>query len=874
VLKFLALAAYRYASIPLNRYRSDRPVTVVFHQKARSATSWGDLGDSIVFSRRGSPPRSDFYGRWAPRLLAAKNATIVTDVPLEGYVHAFTKRHGIPVRTLENGLVTARPGKPTERLQGPHPAFRAMPGAELKAQLARAIPLFLYMPWIPEHGDKLIAKIDGDEDFGLAPFDLIDGHERAETRRNVLRYARANPDHYRRMVIRRLVPLRASVSGFIVTFDWSPVMRIIVSVCQELGIPTILVPHESVFVDRQKYYWCPKSGASVPISDVTLGWGRLQQEIFLERAYPSERYLPVGAPKFDVYHDYTPDLARGQYHSLFGLDGRKKTILFASQPLDSQLDSKTARQAQRAAIADLMSLCETFDAQLIVRLPPSRDDILGTDMRSQILASDYAAFDDATCYLVGAEEALYHADIVSSVNSTMLFEGALLGRPALSMKYVEFDPFWEKAGIPAARSLDEAKPIVEAMLSGRWVHPADGMAWAADMFGIGTFDGKAADRIRAFLLQVVAGKVGILEQSRPGTVATLLAGQPIDVAGVPLRESTLKIDPLPLLQLLRARSLQTSLRHLEDVSSANLFIDVLDASPANRQRLRETARLLAKPLVFVGQAPLPIRAPADSFDGAPINVSHALAIVIDDIAHIQDATRASRLEKRLQEGPDLTEAERRRAEAIIAGMATLPHSPASSAAQKNINEKRTILLVDERRNSPSVALGMAGAETFEAMLNDVVSTHEDCDIVIATVGGQGGPAGFLATLQTENERHAKIRTVSVGADIMAALEDADEVHVVTSDLGFHALFAGKVVHVHGMPFYAGWGITRDRQSMARRSRNRTLVEIVHFACIEASRYLDPATGRPVEIEEALEQQAQVATVQPTNPPHMPGDEAA
>ncbi|MCR6501675.1 hypothetical protein MUO32_21785 [Shinella sp. CPCC 101442] len=50
-------------------------------------------------------------------------------------------------------------------------------------------------------------------------------------------------------------------------------------------LPTVLIPHESVFVNRSKYYWAPSSQASIPLSDVILGWGSLQKEIFAGRGY-------------------------------------------------------------------------------------------------------------------------------------------------------------------------------------------------------------------------------------------------------------------------------------------------------------------------------------------------------------------------------------------------------------------------------------------------------------------------------------------------------------------------------------------------------------------------------------------------------------
>src|SRR5690606_18932662 len=109
----------------------------------------------------------------------------------------------------------------------------------------------------------------------------------------------------------------------------------------------------------------------------------------------------VGAPKFDSYFHYAPMLSRQQFCTLFGLNPDRKIILFASQPLDSQLDTTEARTSQRAAISDLHAYCQKSDAQLIVRLPPSKDDILGPVLRDALLQSPHSAVDDATCYMVG-----------------------------------------------------------------------------------------------------------------------------------------------------------------------------------------------------------------------------------------------------------------------------------------------------------------------------------------------------------------------------------------------------------------------------------------------------------------------------------------
>ncbi len=166
----------------------------------------------------------------------------------------------------------ATSGKDTPTTQTDIPDwYNATPALELKANLKSDKNIFLFIPWIAEHSQSLIAKLDGSNDYVLAALDLVSGLQKDEIRRAVSRFARENPALYRQMVVRRLAPLRNRISGVIFTFDWAAPMRIISSVCLELGIPRILIPHESVFADRDKYYWDVTGQASLPAADVILG---------------------------------------------------------------------------------------------------------------------------------------------------------------------------------------------------------------------------------------------------------------------------------------------------------------------------------------------------------------------------------------------------------------------------------------------------------------------------------------------------------------------------------------------------------------------------------------------------------------------------
>ncbi|WP_176217209.1 capsular polysaccharide biosynthesis protein [Chromobacterium violaceum] len=105
------------------------------------------------------------------------------------------------------------------------------------------------------------------------------------------------------------------------------------------------------------------------------------------------------------------------------------------------------------------------------------------------------------------------------------------------------------------------------------------------------------------------------------------------------------------------------------------------------------------------------------------------------------------------------------------------------------------------------------------------------------------PASELAALADQ---------VAAEADIAGCLAEADEIHTMTSQAGFEALLQGKTVHCYGMPFYAGWGLTIDRQPMPHRQRRLTLDELIYGALIAYPRYALPGCDGFARVEAVME----------------------
>jgi capsular polysaccharide export protein len=108
-------------------------------------------------------------------------------------------------------------------------------------------------------------------------------------------------------------------------------------------------------------------------------------------------------------------------------------------------------------------------------------------------------------------------------------------------------------------------------------------------------------------------------------------------------------------------------------------------------------------------------------------------------------------------------------------------------------------------------------------------------------------------------------------DIRPLFAEVNALHTMTSLAGFEALLRGLPVTCWGRPFYAGWGLTTDMESLDRRQRRLTLDELVAGSLILYPRYQDPVTGLPCPPEVLLDRLANSgawAGISPRSPAYL------
>ena len=167
--------------------------------------------------------------------------------------------------------------------------------------------------------------------------------------------------------------------------------------------------------------------------------------------------------------------------------------------------------------------------------------------------------------------------------------------------------------------------------------------------------------------------------------------------------------------------------------------------------------------------------------------------------------------------------------------------------------KNKVLVIDQSYGDMSISYGWANEYTFKNMLEVAIKENYNADIIIKT-----HPDALVKNSErakcyySSEDIKENVYLMAEEINPISLLEIVDKVYVCTSQLGFEALMLGKEVHVFGMPFYAGYGLTIDYQKCERRKNNRTLEEIFYITYINYSYYVNPEKEERCEIEEAID----------------------
>lgn len=154
--------------------------------------------------------------------------------------------------------------------------------------------------------------------------------------------------------------------------------------------------------------------------------------------------------------------------------------------------------------------------------------------------------------------------------------------------------------------------------------------------------------------------------------------------------------------------------------------------------------------------------------------------------------------------------------------------------------RKVILVPGQVEADASIRYGSPDLRTNDALLQRVREAEPDAFLIFKAHPDLVAGA-----------RHGKLLPIDVCAladltvtrgNVLDWLDSCDEVHTMTSTVGFEAILRGVPVVTYGSPFYAGWGLTRDHLPCPRRTRKLSIEELVCGALIRYPRYLNPVSG--------------------------------
>jgi capsular polysaccharide export protein len=244
--------------------------------------------------------------------------------------------------------------------------------------------------------------------------------------------------------------------------------------------------------------------------------------------------------------------------------------------------------------------------------------------------------------------------------------------------------------------------------------------------------------------------------------------------------------------------------------------------------------------------------------GLGADLVRPMSWVMDSSGLYYDATRPSDLERLLAQtafDPALLDRAARLREQILA-LGLTKYNVGAAEWQRPSGPKPVVLVVGQVESDAAVALGSGSVSTNMGLLQAARQMRPDAHLVykphpdvVAQLRAAGRGEGDAA-------RHCD--EIVIDAPMDRLLKAVDEVHVISSLAGFEALLRQRPVVAHGLPFYAGWGLTTDMQphpALARRTRRLGLDELVAGVLILYPTYVSRSSGRFTTPERTLDELA-------------------
>ena len=239
--------------------------------------------------------------------------------------------------------------------------------------------------------------------------------------------------------------------------------------------------------------------------------------------------------------------------------------------------------------------------------------------------------------------------------------------------------------------------------------------------------------------------------------------------------------------------------------------------------------------------------------GLGADLIEPISWVVDRRGVYYDATGPSDLEDILNRG-ERSSAERNRARCLrqrLVETAITKYNLQAEPWQRPSGRDRVVLVVGQVERDASIRYGAPGLRTNLGLLQAVRQAEPDAFLVYKP--HPDVLAGLCRAGDGEDRVVDHCDLVLRSGSMQQLFTQVDALHVLTSLAGFEALLRGLEVHCWGLPFFAGWGLTCDRETSSRRGRVLHLDDLVHAALVDYPRYVSRHSGWFISPEQAIDE---------------------
>lgn len=254
-------------------------------------------------------------------------------------------------------------------------------------------------------------------------------------------------------------------------------------------------------------------------------------------------------------------------------------------------------------------------------------------------------------------------------------------------------------------------------------------------------------------------------------------------------------------------------------------------------------------------------------NGLGATLIQPLSVVIDSQGIYYNATQPSDLEILLKNCPTLTQTEIDRVQALQKRLLTQKVSKYNVGVAEKSNQldkldyvaSKKILIVGQVEDDLSVQYC---GSTIKRNADLIKQVKEDNPYAYLIYKPHPDVEAGLRTGKVDKQTLSQVDMIAYDIAMPDCLQCIDEVHTISSLTGFEALLRNKKVVCYGLPFYAGWGLTVDKNKeiapksnyLIRRQREQklSLDQLIHCTLIKYPLYHLPNRYGLAQVEQVID----------------------